>query len=313
MEVWLLTKPLALFHIITKGNYYTNIILFNSVAFTGHYFFYKVCAAHAQVDKRLLYLIIFFFPPAAFWLSGLRGDAMIFTFAALTIFYALRWFSHPKKKWLIAAILGLAMVVVFRFQFGLLLLAALVAGYISSRSRWYVGPAAVYGLVLMLTVVSGIFRPINPVLQPIVRTQHDFLSLHGNTRFRLDSLEPKLVSFVQVAPQALENTLLRPYPWEASGLLQKIACAETIFVLAVILAVIFFHRKFRLHKEQQPLFITLLCFAISSYFLIGLTVPFPGAIIRYRIVAELFILTAMALSARHHLKKKDNIYLVAKN
>ncbi|HTQ28494.1 MAG TPA: hypothetical protein VMI35_10210, partial [Puia sp.] len=48
----------------------------------------------------------------------------------------------------------------------------------------------------------------------------------------------------------------------------------------------------------HPLMLCFLFYGISQILLIGFIVPFPGAIVRYKAIPELFIVTALTLGIK---------------
>jgi hypothetical protein len=132
----------------------------------------------------------------------------------------------------------------------------------------------------------------------VAERQHDFLTLHGNTRFNLTPLKNTPGSFLVVAPEALVNTLLRPWPWEAKGALQWMVTVENIIVWALIVLCLARYRTAVIQVFHHPLAWVLLCVALSNYLFIGYIVPFPGAIVRYRVLPELLLLCLLGISCR---------------
>jgi hypothetical protein len=128
-----------------------------------------------------------------------------------------------------------------------------------------------------------------------VARQHQFLELEGNTRFALDTLRPNALSFLKVLPQAVNNTLLRPYPWEAKGVLQYAAALEIILFIVLVIVALLRPAKNRRELLGHPLILTLLFTAVLLYIVTGYTVPFPGAIVRYKVIGELFFLSVLTL------------------
>jgi hypothetical protein len=112
--------------------------------------------------------------------------------------------------------------------------------------------------------------------------------LHG-TSFRLDSLRPSVASFIKIAPQAFSNTFLRPFIWEEKGFLQFATALDIIFFWALLLISFFFHERDWRKIFQYPLLLLFIFFGISQIIFIGYIVPFPGAIVRYKSIPELFL------------------------
>jgi hypothetical protein len=126
----------------------------------------------------------------------------------------------------------------------------------------------------------------------VVQKQQEFMQLRGS-RIQLDSLHPHLKSFVRVLPQAAKNTYLRPHAFEAKGMLQVIAAIEVILFWALFLLVLVKHDRRWYTNFRQPLNLVFIFFGVSFYLFIGYTIPFPGAIVRYKIIPELLMLSTM--------------------
>ena len=81
------------------------------------------------------------------------------------------------------------------------------------------------------------------------------------------------------------NEFLQPNLLSAIGKLQWISAINNL--VFILLALIFFY--FLATKKATPMppyWLLVLPFAILSYLIIGYTVPFSGAIVRYKVIAE---------------------------
>lgn len=297
LEYFMIVKTLAIFNIISRGYYYSNAVFFSFLTFWGHFWFFKLMAGLFPQKRKMLLLVIFFFPPTIFWLSGIRSDGLILLFVSLVLVHAFRWIYQRKNISLIYILLGLAGVFILRNTVVLLLLPALVCWAISVRSnrRPLLVFATVYGIATVLFFVSGWLPGFPNLSMIIVERQQEFLALQGNTRFRLDALEPNMGSFIRVLPQAIGNTFLRPFLWEARGILQIMTALEIImFWVLVVLAIVRRDKSIASFSPNGFLW-ALACFSISLYLFIGYVTPFPGAIVRYKAMAELFLLALLVV------------------
>lgn len=325
LEYWefgLVTRIMAPFNLISQGNYYINIVFFSFLSFWGAYYFYALIIANlsecspistishshklafphsrklASAQFAPLRVSLFLFLPALFWLSGIRAEGLLLLFTGLLLYYFYRWITRPGIGNTLVCLLCFGLLFILRSNFALLLVPALVAWWLSLRFRMAAPKAfgLVYGLLFLLVLVSSFLPPPYNILRPVVQAQQSFFALHGNTRFDLTPLEYNMASFLAVAPEALVNTLLRPWPWEAKGALQWLVALENIIVWICIAVCIARGGKTIKLVFHQPLAWVLLCIALTGYLLIGFIVPFPGAIVRYRVLPELFLLCLLALS-----------------
>lgn len=288
LEYWIITKPLAIFNMYSRGNYYINIIFFNLLTFGGQYLVYKLFAARFAAHRRLIFFLAFLFPSAAFWLSGIRPDGWIMLAMGVALYYFHAWLLSKRIKHLLLSIAGLTGLIIFRSPVLLILLPGLLAWFIAEKTRlqaWKIF-LPVYAVCVLLFFASAYISADANMLTFVVHRQQEFFQLKGNTIFKLNALEPTAASFLQTLPQALMNTFVRPFVWEAKGALQWLSAFETLFTWMVLAAAIIKSGK------TNALIWLCLCFGICLYIFIGYTVPFPGAIARYKVIPELLMIIA---------------------
>jgi hypothetical protein len=283
LQYVLLVKSMAVINLVTNGNYYLNLGFFNAIVFFGHYWLYEIFS-YAFPQKRKLYLIIiFFFLPSVFWLSGIRVDGLLFFF--LSMF--LRGFTRNKRSWLMMLI-GFAGVLICRTQIAVLLSMTSIGYYLHMRfGRALPAYTSVYLVALLI-----FFLPVTHFSGIIAEKQNEFSNLKG-TKFKLDKLEGTPVSYLKVLPQAAGNTFFRPAPWEAKGPLQLMASAEVVVFWLIFIASVKYRHRFWQLRMSQPVLTMLLFLGITTYIFMGYMVPFPGAIVRYKAIPELILLCWM--------------------
>ncbi len=300
LEFWLLTKPFAFLQVFTNGNYYLNMVFLNAWTFFGSLWLYRFLRKRVSGSGTWLKLLCFYFPPLVFWWSGIRADGLLFFFSVLLLIRFAQWLETGKKREWIWMGLAAAGILILRSVLLLVWIPALMAWWLHQRKGWSTLKAAaiVYGAGILIFFASTLLPHQFNLPGFVVKRQQSFFELKGNTRFALDSLRPTPPSFIQTAPQALANTTVRPLPWEAKGALQWVSAAEGLFLLALLCFFLLRYKKdFAVQHRQAFLFFPLL-FAVSLYFFIGYTIPFPGAIVRYRVQAEIFLFLYMTLRMR---------------
>jgi hypothetical protein len=247
-----------------------------------------------------LYLLIFFFPPVVFWLSGIRTDGLIFFFLTLSLVHFSNWIKTRKKSSLIYFLLSMIGVLVYRNVLVMLLTPALIAWYVVAR--YHTKPLLTYisafGIAAILFFSTLLVSSTKNLPAVVAGRQHEYLALKGNTRYQLDSLEASVGSFLSVLPQSANNTFLRPYVWEAEGMLQIVTSLGILFFWALVILAIARNEKPWREFFNNPLYLFLVFFPVTLYLFIGFTVPFPGAIVRYKSIPELMLLSVLILNIR---------------
>jgi hypothetical protein len=85
-------------------------------------------------------------------------------------------------------------------------------------------------------------------------------------------------------PNALINTIIRPFPWDNGSWLKHLAFLENMFLL---FALIMTAKKLKTTKVNINLLLTFSLFAISIFLVAGWTTPVLGAVVRYKVPATL--------------------------
>jgi len=300
MEYNAIAKSLAFFNILGFQNYYTDVVFFNIFSFCGTYLLFKLFANHSK-QRLLVYVAAFFIPPITFWLSGIRGEGLLLLAVGVSMYYFFAYSRSGRTKHLLLFALGLLGIFIFRFQFFLIMVPFFIAWGLCLRFKWK--PLITFSTVFLVCMViffaSSFISPAHNLPDFVVSKQHEFLSLKGNTTFKLNQLEPNVSSFASTFPQALVNSFFRPCPWEAKGMLQWASAIEIVFFWLVLLFVIVRGKK----TDNLPLLYFVFFCSFCLYLLIGYTVPFPGAIVRYKIVPEFLMFLVLIPALPITLKK----------
>ncbi len=117
---------------------------------------------------------------------------------------------------------------------------------------------------------------------------HKKLSIEpARSAYYMPHLKYKLSSFLEYAPKAFLNVLVRPFLKEAENLYQKICSVENIFyILIFLLSLLLGDYK----NCNWNLFWLGIFFTINLFLIIGFTTPVAGALVRYKAPALPFLL-----------------------
>ena len=282
-------KGLAILNLLTGKSYYTDVLLFEFLIIGGPLLLFKLLAREFPGRIGMYFLLVFFIPSVIFWCSGIRAEGLLLLFMVLMIYNG-QAYARKAGIWsalgCIAGFLGLLLI---RYQFLLVFLPAFLAYWVSLKNQ-KTSPKyfnRIYLILILIFSFSLFLPPAQQLSRPLRLAQEKFFLLKGNTHYKLDSLEPGPMSFIRILPQAAANTVFRPYPWEGKNLLQSISSIEVIFLIAGL----FFYIVSPNRKQQvsHPLYWLFLFYSITQFIAIGYVVPFPGAIVRYRSIAFLFL------------------------
>lgn len=290
----ILIKLLAIFNLLSGSNYYVDVIIFNGFSFFGLYLIYLVAFHFFERNKLPVFCVIFFLPSCLFWNSGIDKDGLMLCCTGILIYALFHCWYKSVTWWRIAsAVLAFLFLFLLRNSTALLLLPALLGWWLAirlSNRKAYLPFIIIYAICIVCFFLTTYLSPAFNLPAKLAEKQHQFLALEAHTVLPLTALQPVLKSYMEVLPQALNHIFLRPYVTEIKSPFHLMAFLEVwLIIIAVVIALASAKRKL-FTSLQQPFSLFLLLLALSGFLLIGYTVPFTGAIVRYKAVYAVFFL-----------------------
>ena len=300
LELNLITKGLAPFNFISRGNYYINSILFNFFGFFGHIALFRIFA-HTCKGKTLPILAgCFLIPTFLFFSSAIGKDNIAFTLLALfcfaLYFFSLGGFTFKRWLWLLFFFLG---ILLMRNHMALLLVPPAIAFYISLKKRK--NPWAVFGIMLVIVVVLiGIVPLLAPGLNPgaiISQKQQDFIALgEANTQIRLSALDPSVAGLVKNLPEAFLHGFFRPYITDATNFFTAAEVAEILLFAGLWLITVYRAARSGAYKCIHPFMLFCITLCCMVFIMNGYIVPNSNTLVRYRSIYLPLLATPMLCS-----------------
>lgn len=264
-------------------NLYINTLLFSFAVFLGATALFRVFRRHFP-GSLLPALSVYLLPSVLFWTSCIHREAALYMLLGF-------FFYSVDRRALKAAVVFFLLIAYFRSAVALTLIGALtVWWWLSLPSRSLQKKTLLAGGLglLIFLVLAG---PL--LLKGLANEQQSFQILTGNSRINLPVLNGTWGNFLHSLPAALFNGWLEPLPG-AGG--QKIYTAFSIELLLIWATVAFaLVRRATVSRPVTPsprdhFAVCCILFALSGMFIVGLIVPFVGAIVRYRSIYLPFLL-----------------------
>jgi len=293
LEYTILIKLLAIFDLFSGGRYYVNVIFYDVIVFWGCYYLFKTFVLKYP-EKRFFWLtFIFCLPPLLFWTSGLRKDGICFAIICGLIYQLYFLFERKiSAKHVAFAMLLFTILFLLRNYIALVFIPLFIAYAISKKfaaKTWLV-----YLIVFAITIagffITAFISDSYNLPQKMADRQQSFLELKGNSYLPIDTLNGNFNSYVKVLPQALDHVFIRPYPLEAKGILYIFSFLDVVFFFLVFVRIIFKSGTNFKRLINDPFVLSLITIALFNYVIIGYTVPFLGAIVRYKASFEIFFI-----------------------
>jgi hypothetical protein len=296
---------LSIFNVFTKGYYYANVIVFSFLTLPAYIYTYQLFEKMTKAQNVWVVLIIFFSPSLLFFCGGIHKDGLCFLLLSFVLYHFFALKNDNQKIWpAIQWLIGFCLLFIMRSYLALLLLPPILACGIAARytfekRTWVLGTfAIVYFIGGVLFFSSKYIGESMNLPRKIIEKQASFNALEGTSRIE-DTLALKgnAGSFLAHAPAALAHTLLQPSIFHSKTSLEKVSAIEMILWWAIC-TFLFFVQGFGITSAIHPFFKWFIVFySASILLLIGYTVPFTGAIVRYRCIV-LMLMAALVASKK---------------
>lgn len=294
-------KVVAVFNLLSGGNYYVNTLFFSFITFYGIICFIKLVRVYWPDSMKPLLCAAFLLPGFVFWGSGMYKEGWIFTGICACMYGAERFRYGARYGWLIFA--GFLLLLVTR-MFTVLMFTPFLVYYMAWKKwRFVQRPLPLFLAILVVMLLLASWAGWYHLPADIAGKRNEFLLLKGESLLDTHVLDSSWKSMLAYVPEALANTLLRPFPWEVAGKLIYLPSALEIILLEIVFLYWLVKKGWRFSIPAP--FQLLLAFALLNFIVIGLTIPFLGAIVRYRSIYLPFVIVPLVFTAFE--KKSNNI------
>ena len=153
---------------------------------------------------------------------------------------------------------------------------------------------------------------LDGALQTVQVTQADLVnaSAYGSNSFDVGTIDDSWASVLSKFPIATNAALFRPYIWESNNFVMVLSGLENLWVLGLTLYALYVAgpRFFFRASIGIPILMMSMAFALLFAFMVGVTTPNFGALVRFKIpmvpfyISSLFIIIYLAKLKR----KREN-------
>ncbi len=126
-----------------------------------------------------------------------------------------------------------------------------------------------------------------------------------NSFFKTKLINYSVSNLIQSIPQAIVNVIIRPFPWDNGDKLKIVNFISNLILLFSFFYAILFRKKLTNHE----LYLQYILIGISLFIvlIIGLSTPIFGAIVRYKVPAELFIIISIFIMLKPKHENKSTV------
>ena len=303
----------AFVRLFSFGYFQVHNVFINFLSLFGLTLIFKAFKTFLNNKEKVLFYIIFFLPSILFWGSGLLKESIIFLGLGLFIYFLFRIINQFKFIYLLPIFIGIFLIIFTKLYLLIALfipvLGYLINHYIAFRKPFFGYLISIVLFFITINLIPFIHQQLNIVTQ-IVNKQQTFsrfiAKVETNSGFIIPELSDGFSILINI-PNALLNTIIRPFLWECSSLFVWLSAFENIAIISCIIIALIFRKK--MNAVQQNIFYFNITFVLSLFIIIGLTTPVFGAIIRYKIPGLILLLISLLLLVDLEKIKTKNSFL----
>lgn len=320
------------------NTYLGTSIFFALFGFIGTWKIYRVFLDLYPSLYRPLAYVTLFIPTVLIWGSGFLKDPIAMGFLGLLFFNAYRfWFKKQKRiKSVVLMLVSISFLMTIKVYIFLAFMPAFIFWMLMDFRNDIKNPtfkALLLPILLFLFVIVGGFAfnkitslesfqdySLEAAAESVSKMSDHYQKIEGKSNafgqggtsaFSLGAFDASPMGLIKKMPVAIFATIFRPYPWEARKALNIPTALESFSFLMILLIILIRRKVFLFFKDlvQIPPVTFCIVFTLIFAFVVGISTPNFGTMVRYRIPCLPFFLCAMVIlyniKALELLKKTD--------
>lgn len=293
----------SLLALLTFNSYLNTSLLIASASFFGIWACFRTFVSYFPQQTGKLAIAFLFMPSVVFWGSAILKD----TFTISAVF----WFIHSideiffKKRnvtsrVIILVLSSLIMILIkpyiFMTLFPVVMLWLFYFRLVQIKNvliKFVVVPVVMIGIgALCLSILDSLGEnldkfALDEALNTIEVTQMDLVKAdsYGTNSFNVGEFDGTWAGVFSKFPVAVNAALFRPYLWESTSIVVAMSGLENLWVLWLTLLVIWKVGPGFLFRSLvgNPLILMSMSFALLFGFVVGVSTPNFGALVRFKI------------------------------
>ncbi len=311
--------------LLTFNSYLISTLVIASLSFLGIWACYRTFVSYFPAISGKLAIGFLYMPSTIFWGSGILKDT--FTFCATCAWVHAVDEVFFKRRNIFSRVLllvasAMIMIKVKPYIFMVLMPATLlwllymrVVRLRNTLVRFVLVPVLAFGLVgLSIFILSRMGDlldkfALDEALGSITNVQNDMSTNanYGDYKFDVGPMDGTWVGVLKKFPVATNAALFRPYPWEVRNVVTAMSGLENLFVLGLtVFTLLSAGIRFSLRCiAANPLLLMSMVFSLLFAFVVGITTPNFGALVRFKIPLLPFYISSLYIILYFHRLRKQ--------
>ncbi len=310
--------------ILTFNSYLISTLIIASLSFFGIWAGYRTFVSYFPEISGKLAIAFLFMPSSIFWGSGIMKDTFTFSAACAWVYAVDEVFFKRRNTFsriILMIFLAAVMIQVKPYVFMIMMPATLlwllymrVVRIGNVLIRFVLIPIMSLALVALSIFVLNKMGDmldkfaLDEALHSIENIQGDMVNnvAYGDNKFDVGEFDGTWQGVLSKFPIATNAALFRPYLWESKTMVIALSGLENLFVLCLTIYVLFkAGPRFSLRCiVSNPLLLMSMTFAILFAFIVGVSTPNFGALVRFKIPMVPFYISSLFIILFLHKERK---------
>ena len=312
-RTWMVIRLLSPLAMIAFRSYLVTTVMLASVAYIGVWRCFRMFVGYFPSQMGKLAMAFLFVPSVIFWGSGVGKDTFTFSGTCFFVYAVDQWFFKRNRSFgtIVGGLLSAALVIYIKPYIFMALLPSMllwvlyarISGIRNTLIKFVVVPFAFLVLVLgTIAILSGLGDKLGKfaleyAVTTTMITNQDMMrnTDYSSNYFDLGPMDGTWSGLLSKAPAAVFAALFRPRLDEARNAVMIISGLENAWLLWLVIssflrARIVFVPRFLF---GNPIVLMCLSFSVVFGFVIGISTPNFGALVRFKIPMLPFFITGL--------------------
>lgn len=317
-QSYAIVKIAAILDLLTFSSYSSTATLFAVVSFVGMWMFFLTFYEQYPGLHKQLAIAAFFIPSVFFWGSGLLKDTItlgclgVATYQVYNIFIKKRfglsnifllaiafYGMYSIKIYIVLTFLPAVIIWIFLTNLDIIhspVLKIMIAPFV------FICAISLGYYAMMKAGEDNAKYSLKNVAMTAKETAYDigyYTGRDAGSGYSLGELDGTFSSLIDIAPQAINVSLFRPYLWEVRNPLMLLSALESLLMVLLTLYIVV-KRNLRIFSViRKPNVLFALVFSLAFAFAVGASTFNFGTLVRYKIPLLPFFLVALILILHH--------------
>jgi hypothetical protein len=297
------SRTLVRIHLLIRlfsfGNYTVHVVVITFLSFIGQLLLIRTFQKIIPGATNFLFLLLCFLPTSLIWFSGTMKEPIVIFGLGILLYHLQKCLEHGITLRLMFIVLSsILLILAMRFYLLVCLAPGMVLLFWLYRhpAKPLLKVAVVAGAFLLCALSFDYFATDYKISNILYDQQMNYVKkeqyYHPGKKVDYTQMDATITGMIRLSPQAFFKTLLAPAQPFQNNPYRLLFFLENCLLCVVTVWAIFHFTKPT--PGALPWMLFCIFAVVLLYVLIGLTVPFEGAMVRFRSVVYPFLVFILA-------------------